>query len=355
MPRTRQMHIARIKQAIKQVLAHTLFASGVLPYLARRKLRGRCVVLMYHRVLPDESRAASMSHGAITVGRNVFRQHMQYLQTHFIPLDQTAFMAGLQAEKTFADQSCLITFDDGWKDNYTHAWPILRELQVPATIFLSSGFIGTAKRFWQERLTERLLTVHELVQHNEEVKRDFGTRFQNTPFSAVLNGTGGDVREAIATCTQALKAQPVAKIDTTIATLTQILAQHAPVRAEADDFMDWEQVRQMQQGAISFGAHGVNHRIMTRPDVDLQDELIVAKRVIEAKTRQPVTTMSYPNGNYNADVVARVRRAGYRAAFSVEPGHVRAGDDPYTVKRININGDSAPNIPMLLARIVGLW
>ena len=151
--------LRRLKFGLKWTVAHVLYASGLLTLLARRRLRGRAVVLMYHRVLTDDALARSWSHPGIVVGAETFARQVALLRRHFAPMTLEAFAQHLREGRPFPPGACLVTFDDGWLDTATVAWPILREAHVPAVVFLPSGYIGTGAMFWQERLRALLHEV----------------------------------------------------------------------------------------------------------------------------------------------------------------------------------------------------
>src|SRR6201999_329515 len=108
--------------------AATLYYSGALWLYAAVKLRGKAVVLMYHRVLP--SGADSFSHAGIVVTPQTFERHMRFFARHFRLLDLAGFRKELDGG--FGPRACLVTFDDGWQDNHRHALPVLRRHRVPA-------------------------------------------------------------------------------------------------------------------------------------------------------------------------------------------------------------------------------
>ena len=146
----------QLRALIKRCLAYALYYSGVLWFYAALRLRRRAVVLMYHRVLPDS--ADSFSHGGIVVSPETFALHMCFLRRHFKPLSAEEFRSCLE-RRDFPARACLVTFDDGWYDNEKYALPILQRFDVPAIVFVATGYIGTATTFWQEQMTRLLFTA----------------------------------------------------------------------------------------------------------------------------------------------------------------------------------------------------
>jgi len=142
--------LRRLKASLRELAASILYRSGILGLLADRRLRGRAVVLMYHRVIPRGEMADCPSHAGIIVSAESFKKQMEWLSSRFECLSLDAFMSRLAGERPFERRCCLVTFDDGWRDNYVHAYPVLRSCSIPAAIFLAAGLIGSRRRFWQE-------------------------------------------------------------------------------------------------------------------------------------------------------------------------------------------------------------
>jgi peptidoglycan/xylan/chitin deacetylase (PgdA/CDA1 family) len=141
-----------LRRTLRRLVAAALYYSGALWLYAAVKLRGKAVVLMYHRVLP--AGADSFSHAGIVVTPETFERHMKFFARHFRLLDLDGFRGELDAG--FGPRACLVTFDDGWQDNHRHALPVLRRHRVPTTIFVATDYIGTGRTFWQERFTRLL-------------------------------------------------------------------------------------------------------------------------------------------------------------------------------------------------------
>lgn len=148
-----------MKATVRRLIASVLYYSGLLWLLAARNLRGRIVVLMYHRVLPKN--ADSHSASAIVASVETFNRQMRFLRRFFNPLTLEQFNDVLNGRRSMPPKACLVTFDDGWFDNHAHALPVLREHRVPAVIFAATGFVGTDRCFWQERLTRALFLLRK--------------------------------------------------------------------------------------------------------------------------------------------------------------------------------------------------
>ncbi|MCK4587116.1 MAG: polysaccharide deacetylase family protein, partial [Gammaproteobacteria bacterium] len=142
-----------IKDSIKKTIAYSLYYSGTLALLLKIKLRNKLVVLMYHRVLETDKMENSYSNAGIVVRKETFDIHVQYLMTHFKPLSLNQVTEHIEEKLMFNSGHCLITFDDGWIDNYSNAFFLLKKHKAPALIFLPTNYISSQNLFWQERLS----------------------------------------------------------------------------------------------------------------------------------------------------------------------------------------------------------
>src|SRR5688572_20416923 len=135
-----------LARAMKQAVAAALYRTGLLGLWWR--LRGRArragpLIVTYHRVLPPEA-GLDHSQAGIVVSTASFERQLRLLSRLFavVPLREAA--ASAEPER------CAVTFDDGWADNHAHALPVLRRLGIPATLFVTTGLIGTNRLFWPE-------------------------------------------------------------------------------------------------------------------------------------------------------------------------------------------------------------
>jgi peptidoglycan/xylan/chitin deacetylase (PgdA/CDA1 family) len=343
----------RLRYAAKWLVAHVLYASGALHLWKRIVLRRRAVVLMYHRVLPDPVLARTWSHPAIIVRRETFDRHMQLLRRHFNVLSLTDFEAHLSSGKPFETASCLVTFDDGWRDTYVEAWPILQKHRVPAVVFMPVRFIGAACVFWQEQLGGLLFEVWEIGQRDIEFASRAAATLEPHGLSSVLALRPESARQSVLALVQSSKYRNPATAAEAVHAIEALLGR-TTATSTVDTFMDWEQAREMSALGVSFGAHSVTHRIMTTltPD-EVEEEVVGSRTVLARELDGEVSAFSYPNGDWRPDIADVVRRERFRVAFSTERGFVAPDDNPFAVRRINIHEDVTSSGPMFLARLVG--
>ena len=303
---------------------------------ARERLdpAGRCAILLYHRVVPRDELDSIVSLPGIVVTAESFEAQMRYLRGNTQVLTQDEFLAAL-ASGRFPRRSVFITFDDGWEDNVLHAYPILKAHGLAATIFLTSGFMGTDRMFWQERMIWLFRQAADRVADLERVFREQG-------LEAALSQLRAAARQrfegkALQSLIQRLAREPPG----TITNLIQALDAHVggqPFPLQHNRLMDWAQARSMGGGGISFGSHGVHHHPMPRSEpADLEEELRASKDAIKTNLGGAIDTLAYPGGEYDERVVRAAAAAGYRAAFTLRPGLCGAGEASLRLPRINLH------------------
>lgn len=342
--------LAWAKGWVRLVLVHVLYYTGVLHALKRRRLRGRAVILMYHRVLTAKERSESFSSDGIQVSPESFDRQLGFLKRHFHVASPEQFVAQLQRGEAFADATCLITFDDGWRDNLTNALPLLRKHAVSAVIFLPTDFIGTDRCFWQESLARQL---HRLQRAHRDGSSAASAVITKYNLSRVFVGDGEELKQRIHDYVRALKVRSDQEID---AMMTAVVAAVGPDKEDHPDrFLTWDEVITMARAGATFGSHAVSHRILTRlPKEEVIRELETSKREITARAGLDVQLLAYPNGDCNQDTAEAARRTNYTAAFTTAHGTVIANDDPFLLRRINIHDRATRTTAGFYATLLGV-
>jgi peptidoglycan/xylan/chitin deacetylase (PgdA/CDA1 family) len=205
------------------------------------------------------------------------------------------------------DTVVAITFDDGYRDNYLNAFPILRRYGLPATVFLTTGSLDTGEPLWFERLAAALkTTVREFIDLEIDLPVRCWLRTTAERLAANDRITG------------ILRVLPDSERRRHLAGILGELA--TPQDAPPNNMLTWDQVRLMKANGIDFGGHTVTHPFLSRTDPEQAAwEISECKRRIEEELQAPVPHFAYPNGrqpDFNACNKELIRRAGYRAAAS---------------------------------------
>lgn len=339
-----------IKYSIKYTIASILFYTGILFVIKTFKLRNKVVILMYHRVLNHNERLATFSHPGICVDKDTFEQQLLFLKKHFRVLPEDDFLEHLEESIPFHSSSCLITFDDGWLDNYTNAFPLLKENNFPATIFLATDYIGTGKTFWQEKIAAELF---DLLRRGDKSATPILEHYDLGEVAALPRWQAKiKIREFISKQKHLKSGELHEFIDDFPIASSSV----SHTDKHVDSFLDWNNVREMAENNISFGSHSVHHYILTNiPHETAATEIRDSQKAVEKGAGRSPKLFCYPNGNFSAEIAEEVRAAGYLAALSTKQGYLDKESDRFSLPRINIHDGTSSSIPLFMMRILGLF
>lgn len=344
------MSLVQLTKAwIKSLLAFVFYYSGVLWILAWRRLQGKAVVLMYHRVLPMVETQRSFSHPGIIVTPETFRKHLDFLQRHFHPISLAAFISYLESKQPFPKRACLITFDDGWVDNHDYALPLLHERGIPAVVFVATGYVNSERTFWQEHLGHLLYQVSLL--------RVGGSILQKHNIDLGSADDDQRIRDAIAAVIDRYRSKPYDSITALTSDLSQALiaSGHADAVTPVDRFMTWAQLTELAANGIALASHTCSHRYLTRLDPAMvHTELTDSRAELKARLGLDTVAIAYPGGRHNVTARRSAREVGYRVGFTTENAPAGSEDDPLLIPRINVHESASRTIPLFLSRVIGL-
>ncbi len=339
--------------AAKLTAAKTLVWTGAMALRRCTALRTHAAVLAYHRVLPDGSDTAS--HPGIIVSPETFDRQMSLLSREFRPLTLADFESHVTARRPFEPGSCLVTFDDGWIDTFTTAWPILEKHGIPAVVFLPTSYIGTDRMFWQETLGHRLLHARHLARDDAPQLSRIGQALKACRLSPLADVVAKGSRPELLEAIRRVKLDPSLEPGLAIAALDEALGAGAG-QLPLDRFMTWDQVRTLAQGGLAFGAHGHTHHILSRMAGGvLTTDLEMARDTIARELGARPTALSYPNGGWNDQVTASAAALGFNTGFTMDRGHVGAEDAPFALRRMNIHDGLTRSAALFRGRVLGLF
>jgi peptidoglycan/xylan/chitin deacetylase (PgdA/CDA1 family) len=343
-----------MKRALRVAVVHLLYGVGLLQLLTWVVLRRRAVVLTYHRVLPDDVRAQTWSQSAIIVSCDTFERHMRVLRRHFRVLSPAAFEECMRRGQ-FEPRSCLVTFDDGWIDTYTEAWPVLQRYRIPALVFLPSAYIGTGDVFWQERLGRVLYTIRQRVRYDAAFAETARPALSALGLDSVLEADEAAARGVILDLVRQTKSSTAQDPAATVRALEALAPEAAGATAHIDRYIDWAQAREMARDGVTFGAHSDTHRPMTTlPADEARREIEVSRQALRQQLGTTATAFCYPNGDWNPEVAAAVAQARFSMAFSTDRGRIDRDSNPFALRRVNVHEDMTHSTPMFLARLIGV-
>jgi peptidoglycan/xylan/chitin deacetylase (PgdA/CDA1 family) len=281
-------------------------------------------------------------------GKNL-RKQMLYLRRHYriLPLEEALeeLYKPDSERKHIRDRRQLIslTFDDGYDDNYTHAFTLASELQVPITIFLIPEYIDEANAFWW---------VDRLIRHSpvQQVSFEGHTYYlhQQQERKALAHVIDDHVRNATSFAEQE-------KFLTSICELLVIPFSAMPEEKPAP-LLTWTKVREMEEsGWISYGAHTVHHpdlQLMTDP-AEVEREVGDCRTVLEQQLGHSINTFAYPYGRIGDHGLHAVEQAGYKWALTTVSAINTHQTNPHLLYRKEV--DSNMRVVMVAAKVAGVW
>jgi peptidoglycan/xylan/chitin deacetylase (PgdA/CDA1 family) len=303
-----------LRTAARVAYVTLLFWFGALRR-ARRELseRGAIVILTFHRVLDDDSNQKSSSLPGIVIREGTFRKLVKYLVQHCDPVHLDGATPGGESSKL----RVAITFDDGWRDNYSSALPIARDFGLPFTVFICPALVGQNNPFWPEQV------------------------------SALLSGRGA-ILTTIEEVIEGLKHQTAMDRDAYLESLRETSSQNDRSASCIDQLLSWDEIRRMRDAGVRFGSHTQTHQILTMiPEKAAATELSQSKSAIEAEFGELCTTLAYPNGDCSSETRQWVADAGYERAVTTSKGAWTAECDPLSLPRLNV---SEGNVTGLFSR-----
>ena len=240
--------------------------------------------------------------------------------------------------------SIVLTIDDGHRDFYTCAFPILREYGFAATMYLPTAFLDRAegrKWLWFDRFNYAFL--HSPLSQAEVPPLSAG----DAPISLCLDSVAARTAASsrVATAAQWLSSSDRDAYCDRVAGALDVRIPEAPPEEFAP--LTWDEVRLMAKSGVEFGGHTVTHPILETihsPD-ELAFEIAHCKARVEEELQAPAAHFAYPSGRANeisAAAKAAVRQAGFQTAVTTLSGQVGPGADPLWLQRIGVNPDAEP-------------
>jgi len=284
-------------------------------------------VYMFHRVTPNDKSIKPIADLNVTPVR--FEQFIKDRidKLDFISVDD--MLSVMQNRQKRHKRFALITFDDGYADNYEFAYPILKKYNIPFCIYLSVNLIDTGEKVWNYPLV-----AEKIIRHNEYLELADGTKYKCNS------------REEKEKAFQAVKFwilnQPYDKLQDNFKIQ---FGKYLNDNVFESNTLTWNQIEEMSKnGLCTFGSHTMSHcRLSFSEPKWLDYELSESKNIIESHIGKPVEHLSYPYG-WKTDVSAAAseyaEKHGYKTAMVSWGGPVRKHDrDKYHVKRIMVFGN----------------
>ena len=335
-----------MRYCLKRLIACLLQWTGIIR-LCQFVQRNKIVIWTIHGVMDDQDNPSWVPLRP-QLSRKKLDEYLRVLSKryHFISLSEAVEM--LQGRKPMQPYSMVFTFDDGYRNNLTHAMPILRRYNAPVTFFISTGYAGNPRPFWWDRLDYAV--QHAQVNGREAKVGALTVRLDSSSREAL--------RESFKRLRRDAKKQQMS--DISFRRDMDQLGHQLEVESgrvlsdlqNEDDWsavMTWDEIERNGNSDITFGSQTVDHiRLDLVEESVVRDQLMRSKRDIELHTGRPCQAICYPNGNLSGAIAGLAKACNYKCGLTCIPGRNGVGDDVMTLRRIDMPGGS---IAGLLFRI----
>jgi len=304
----------KLKDAVKDIF-YFMGLSDLLLSFSRHGKYPKFLVLTYHRVCPHYEKD-----GYLGVPEDVFEQHMKFMRNNFKVVSMTDGLNALNSVNS-GEIYAAINFDDGYMDNYLHAFPVLKKYKIPATVYLATDFIGGEHIFWWDRVYEIISSRSKDAEKNIPITESIN--------SLLRTKSQGDIKKMIqdleGPCFPDKRLRPV-------------------------EMLGWKEIREMRSCGVDFGAHTKTHsNLCMLDDARALEELQGSKKQIEDAIGEEVTGFTYPFGILDQRVKGLVQSSGFKYARSTIKGFNDKDVDRFCLN--SIGGGSLLKTSFLAARI----
>jgi peptidoglycan/xylan/chitin deacetylase (PgdA/CDA1 family) len=335
----------------RRLAARVAGARGVRELIHHAARLTGALVLTYHRIVKDPTPDSDPSPWGVSAGD--FDAHVRILAEFanvVAPTDLPALARGVRAPRA-RGPIVAITLDDGYRDNYEHAFPILREHGVPAGFFVATGLIdGRCSSWWEE--------LRWIVRNTE---RDGLPATDWLPVAIAFDEP--DRNRARRALESLYKALPGDLTDAFLDAIGEAAGTgRRPLESSDGTWMSWDMLREMRAAGMTIGGHTDTHPVLARLPADRQEhEIATCAARLEAELGEPMEVFSYPIGmpeSFDADSRRCLQAHGVKVAFSCYGGRGRFDAwDPLDVPRSTVGSSTTvaevaamATVPRLFAR-----
>ena len=291
---------------IRRLLRKATYRLGLIGLLNRLRNRRTLTVIMFHRVLSPADPRWQSCDPDYAISDSLFEKCLAFFVRHHAVVSLEQVLSARRDGTPLPDNALLITFDDGWWDNFAYALPVLRRMELPAALFAVADAVGRPQAFFQEQL----IAAWRTGRLPESGVRQLFEQLNIEP-PATATQDLSPLRAAIA----GLEQLPESRRHELLLPLFPALADDLRQMVNATELLALSRQR------VAIGLHGKTHTPMTlAPDLDA--ELAAARSQLHALLEFTATApaaMSFPHGKWNESIVARARECGYTLMFTSVP------------------------------------
>lgn len=313
----------------KELLANLLFSNEFLAKAFYLRKHQNLSILAYHRVLPTVDKSYPFVRGVMSCNPEMFDMQLTFLKKHFNVINFRDLEEIHQLKEDIPPSSLILTFDDGYADNYSHMLPILKSHDLTATVFLTTHYIDTGELFWVDRLAYK---INNMPEGRLEL-------LDGTQAYEVKNTNREEVRRQIGQLCSSLTFRQHFQLLDEIYNLVDV--EPTEEEYELARPMSWDEVIELDKSGVEIGTHTVMHGFLDRMTRDeIKIELLDSKETITKRLQKEAITICYPAGKYNDNVISMAHQCNYKYGCSYLHGTAKYTDKlQYQIPRIHVDDD----------------
>lgn len=313
------------------------------------KMRGPvATIALYHGVSPEINQGGIFNYRKKFINPENFRSQLIWLKNNYKIISLSTLIELLQNKKVLTENILSITFDDGYENIYKHAFPALKELELPATIFIATDLIDKQEPLWVDRL--------EYSIGNTDLKSltvEINSAIHSLPTNNYQNKCKTDIviRQYLKNINNEKKGKLLIEIENQSGKKLS-----GSFNASAYKGLSWEQVQEMSENEIDFAPHTKSHPILSKLSVEeINSEIIESYNLCRRKTDRILKIFAYPNGqekDFNQEIIDVLKKNGFVAALTTVPGTIKLGVNLYSLPRFSL--DESDNSTFFRITISGI-
>jgi len=304
---------------------------------------------MYHGFTDKEYHEGIENYQGKNINIKIFRSQIEYIVKNYNIISLDEYINYCNKKEKLPQNSIIITIDDGYKSNYTLAYPIFKEFDIPATIFLTTDFIDNKNYLWVDRLEYAI---------NNTKKKNLKLEIANKKESFDLDTYNGKI-----VCDKSIRYKLKSMENKIIDEVIQQVEDKLDVRLSGTlniptiyEPLEWDKISEMINiSKVNIGSHTHKHLLLANYDNEvIKNELSLSKKIIERETGVKTRLFCYPNGaigDFNEKTQLAIKESGYSCALTTVRGMNNARSDLYELKRFGIDNSNLNSFILTISGI----
>jgi peptidoglycan/xylan/chitin deacetylase (PgdA/CDA1 family) len=286
-------------------------------------------VLAYHRVFPPPGADYPFLDGIVSASPESFEEQLRFVKKRFNVINFNDLSDLLSSAENVPDNALVITFDDGYADNYDIAFKILKSFGLTATMFVSTSFVDSGQPLWFDKSAYIIKAVSEGTISFDSGRYKFEVTDENR--EEII----GSVRDLFVSHSNEDRLRWLGELE------NQSGVSIKPEHTELVKSLNWDKIREMSDGGIEIGSHTVTHPYLTKlTNEAMRFELSESKRAIEENTGKQVKSVAYPAGAFDRRVQECAKDCGYEFGISYKHEVTKLMEDnTFAIPRIHVETD----------------